>query len=64
QYVNLSFGRDNSKIRWGPSEWHSHDVLAGTRGVRMIESYRRILGKGRAMKTYIKRRLSLSSDPG
>ncbi len=63
KYVNLSFGRDNSKVRWGPSEWHSHDVLAGTRGVRMIESYRRMLGKGRNLKTRIKRRFSMSADP-
>jgi hypothetical protein len=63
KYVNLSFGRDNSKVRWGPSEWHSHDVLAGTRGVRMIESYRRMLGRGRNLKTTIKRRFRMLADP-
>jgi CelD/BcsL family acetyltransferase involved in cellulose biosynthesis len=62
KYVNLSFGRDNSKIRWGPEEFYSYDALVGTRGIWLIDGYRWALSTTRTLVKRLKERFLVSAD--
>jgi hypothetical protein len=58
KFVNLSFGRDNSKIRWGPAEFYSCDALVGNKGVWLIDVYRWLAGNARMLINRMRNRRS------
>jgi CelD/BcsL family acetyltransferase involved in cellulose biosynthesis len=58
KFVNLSFGRDNSKIRWGPAEFYSCDALVGNKGVWLIDAYRWLAGNARMLINRMRNRRS------
>ncbi|MES2932319.1 MAG: GNAT family N-acetyltransferase [Pseudomonadota bacterium] len=53
KFVNLSFGRDVSKTRWGPLERQFYDALIGTRGIFLLQTYRWMAGRIAKLKRSI-----------
>ena len=53
-FVNLSFGRDVSKTRWGPSEVQSYEALIGTKGLWIMRVLRWAVDAARKLATRVK----------
>lgn len=60
-FVNLSFGRDTSKTRWGPSEIQSYEALIGTKGIWMLQVHRWLVDTARSLMTRAKGKYSVFS---
>jgi CelD/BcsL family acetyltransferase involved in cellulose biosynthesis len=63
KFANLSFGRDNSKIRWGPVEVQTHDAIVGTNGVWLLDTFRRAVNDARIVFNRYKKRNRMSTGP-
>jgi CelD/BcsL family acetyltransferase involved in cellulose biosynthesis len=62
KFANLAFGRDNSKVRWGPDEIQTHDAIVGTHGVWLLDTFRRMVNDARLLASRNKRRRRMSTD--
>ena len=59
RFVNLSFGRDVSKTRWGPVAIRSYEAVIGIKGLWILQTGRWIVDCTRNLVTRAKRKYSI-----
>jgi GNAT acetyltransferase-like protein len=59
RFVNLSFGRDVSKTRWGPAAIQSYEAVIGIKGLWILQTCRWVVNGTRNLVTRAKRKYSI-----